>query len=143
MNVLDQIRVKQNPFEWLCEPQPVCMQRREIEVLPALVSELVGAPIDSVTPTVGVGRVLIFSVSPHERKDPPLVFCRCVDLSEYYRLWKAVVEKRYTYYEYTPDLVSEYTGMMKSLNISELNHEEAAFLFVELLKFKNEYVRRA
>lgn len=53
------------------------------------------------------------------------------------------MEKRYVYYEYTPNLVSEYTDMMKSLDISKLNHEEAAFLFVELLKFKNEYVRRA
>jgi len=143
MNVLDQIRVKQNPFEWLCEPQPIVMQKREIEVLPVLVSELVGMPIDSVAPTVGVGSVLVFNVSPYKKPDPPLIFCKCVDLGEYYRIWRAVVEKRYVYYEYTPNLVSEYTDMMKSLNISKLNHEEAAFLFVELLKFKNEYVRRA
>lgn len=74
MNVLDQIRVKQNPFEWLCEPQPIVMQKREIDVLPALVSELVGIPIDSVAPTVGVGSVLVFNVSPHKKTRPSADF---------------------------------------------------------------------
>jgi len=143
MNVLEQIRVKQNPFEWLCEPLPITMNLREISILPALVSELVDMPIQKVVPVEGVGRVMVFEVSPYERQDPPLVFCKCVDLSEYYRLWRMVVEKQYIYYERKPDIVSEYALAMRSLNISNLTLEEAAFLFIELLKFKNEYVRRA
>lgn len=143
MNILEQIEVKQNPFGWLCEPQPITMSKREIDVLPALISELVGMSIKSVSPTVGIGRVLVFDVFPREKQDPPLVFCRCVNLVEYYYLWRVIAEKSYLYAYDNLDLVSKYAIMMSSLNISELIREEAAFLLIELLKFKNEYVRRA
>jgi hypothetical protein len=141
MNVLDQLTIKQTPFTFAYAPQEIVMSEREISVLPALVSELVDMSIDKVKPLEKVGRVMIFDVMPHKRKDPPLIFCRDVDLKEYYFLWGQVVDGSYDISR--SRLLYLYDEMIKSLNIAKLQTDEAAFMFIELLKFKNEYVRRA
>jgi len=141
MNILEQLVIKQTPFTFAYAPQEIVMSGREISVLPALVSELVDMSIDKVKPLERVGRVMIFDVMPHQRQDPPFIFCRDVDLREYYFLWKQVVERNYSFSG--SHLLSLYDEMIKSLNIAKLQTDEAAFMFIELLKFKNEYVRRA
>lgn len=141
MNVLDQLVIKQNPFAFAYAPQQIVMSERETSVLPALVSELVDMSIDKVKPLERVGGVMVFDVMPHQRKDPPLIFCRDVDLKEYYFLWARVVERNYDFSG--RHLLSLYDEMIKSMNIAKLQTDEAAFMFIELLKFKNEYVRRA
>ena len=139
MNVLNQIAVKQTPYLFNYEPQPLTMSAREIGALPAMISELVNLSIDIVKPFEHVGRVLIFDVLPHKRQDPPLIFCSVLDLSEYYYLWAQVIRKNLS----GDRLLSLYDEMIKALRIDKLQTDEAAFMIIELLKFKNEYVRRA
>lgn len=139
-NILQQVAVKQNPFVFAYTPQPIIMSPHEISVLPTLISELVDMSIDKVNPLERVGRVMIFDVTPYHTQDPPLIFCIDVDLKEYYLLWKRVVERNYSFSD--SPLLSRYDGMIKSLNIAKLQTDEASFILIELLKFKNKYVRR-
>lgn len=116
------------------------MSAREIGALPAVISELVNLSIDTVKPFQHVGRVLIFDVLPHKRQDPPLIFCSALDLSEYYFLWAQVIAR---HWPADDRLLSLYDEMIKALKIDTLQTDEAAYMIIELLKFKNEYVRRA
>lgn len=125
MNILDQLTIKQNPFGFTYTPEDIIMSDREISILPALVSELVDMSISSVKPLEGVGRVMIFDVQPHQRKDPPLIVCRDVNLKEYYFLWTQVVDRNRQYLE---NLLSLYDKMIHALNISKLQNDEAAYM---------------
>ena len=98
--------------------------------------------ITKVIPVERVGRVKVFDVTPYRKVDPPLVVCASVDLGDYYYLWSKAVSLSHSYDDYGEGILSLYTKMMKALNISNLCADEASFLIVELLKFKNEYVRR-
>jgi len=140
MNVLDQITVKQVPTTFFYSPQEIVMSDREIGILPGLISELVDMSITVVRPIERVGRVLTFDVTPYRKQDPPLIFCRFVDLREYYSIWASVLIRGYEYSR--EDTLSLYSKMMKNLNIAKLETDEAAFMIIEMLKFKNEYVRR-
>ena len=140
MNVLDQLTIKKTPFIFEYEPQQIVMSCREIGVLPALISELVGMSIDKVEPIEKVGRVMMFDVTPYKKIDPPLIYCRDVDLKEYYFIWSMVANKSTISRN---KLLWLYEEMIATLNVNKLQVEEAAFLLIELLKFKNEYVRRA
>jgi len=97
--------------------------------------------IDKVKPLERVGKVMVFDVTPHQRKDPPFIFCREINLKEYYFLWAQVVKRNCNFSGMR--LLSLYDEMIKSMNVEKLQTDEAAFMFIELLKFKNEYVRRA
>ena len=141
MNVLDQITLKQSPWLFSYQPQEIVMQEREIRTLPALISELVGMSIVEVNPIEKVGRVMVFEVTPYKTIDPPLIYCNSVNLEDYYFLWGQTVNRNSTFYG--SKLLVAYELMMKSMNLSKLQTDEASFLIMEMLKFKNEYVRRS
>jgi len=140
MNVLDLITIKKAPYLFSYDPQPLVMSAREINTLPALISELVNLSISKVKPIEHVGRVMIFDVLPYKQIDPPLIYCNALNLSEYYFLWAQVIKRNWLSGE---KLLSLYDEMIKALRIDGLQTDEAAFMMIELLKFKNEFVRRA
>ena len=137
MDVLTQLKIRQTPQEWFCVPEPLMMIPSDADTLPALVSELVNMSIESVAPKTKVGRVLLFDVTPYRRFDPPLLYCQVVNMSEYYYMWNTVIHRNID-----SNTLYKYDEMVKSLNISNLNEYEASFLFMNLLDFKNRYVRR-
>lgn len=55
--------------------------------MPSLISKLVDISIETCLPHIRVGRVSIFLVEPYKRKDPPLIFCKDIDLNFYYLVW--------------------------------------------------------
>ena len=140
MNVLDQIKVKYNPQWVVFEPQAMTVSKGELEYLPTLVSELVDMSIATATPVEHVGKVVVIDVTPHKRQDPRLIYCPVVDLSEYYGFWKSNFVQSY---ENSRNKLQDYDTMIKGLNLSKLSLEEAAYLVMELLRFKNEHLRRA
>lgn len=141
MNVLDQLTIKRTPFKFAYVIEEIDMKPQEISILPALVSELVNMSISTVKPLMKVGRVMVFDVAPHKLQDPPCIFCKAVDLKEYYFIWREVVNRDWSFTQNR--IMCLYDEMINALNISKLDIDEAAFLLVELLKFKNEYVRLA
>lgn len=139
MNVLEQIKVKRNPAWVVFEPQPITVSRGELDYLPTLVSELVDMAIVQANPIEHVGRVSVIDVTPHKRQDPRLVVCSLVDLTDYYFFWRG--EALHAFSDYHNKL-QHYDDMIKALNLSKLTLEEAAYLVIELLRFKNEHLRR-
>ena len=138
MDVLQQITIKQTPYIFTYDPQPLRMTAREIGALPALISELVNMSIEKVTPIECVGRVLVFEVLPYKQIDPPLIFCKALDLREYYFIWAQAIKKGFSGVR----LLALYDDMIRALRIDKLRTDEAAFTMIEILKFKNEYLRR-
>lgn len=139
MNVLEQIKVKSNPTWVVFHPQAITVSGRELDYLPTLISELVDMSIVQANPIEHVGRVSVVDVTPHKRQDPRLVVCSSVDLSDYYLFWRG--EALHAFSDYRNKL-QDYDDMIKALNLSQLTLEEAAYLVIELLRFKNEHLRR-
>jgi hypothetical protein len=143
MNILDQIQVKQNPASFDFERLPLVMSAVELEYLPALMAEKVKIPIDIVHPLIHVGRVMVFDVTPHKVRDPRFIFCAGVDLEWYYHLWgRVVVGTHYFDWREERSIITGFEEAMRAMNISRLAESEAAFLMLELLRFKNDVLRR-
>jgi len=139
MNILSQISVKRNPFTYFYEEQAIVMQGHQLRAMPALISELTDMAIANADPLYCVGRVMVFNVTPYRKIDPPLIVCAHVNLKEYYFLWRHVIFKDFNFS--TSRLIAMYDEMIKLLDICRLRENEASFMFIEMLKFKNEYVR--
>jgi len=143
MNVKECIEVKRNPALFYYAVEELVLGRQEIAALPALVSELVDMSILAVRPSARVGRVLLFNVEPYKHADPPLIYCRAIDLRAYYDFWNLLVSNIRDDCGRPIASISKFDDVMSRLNISALREDEGAFLLIEMLKFKNEYVRRA
>lgn len=141
MNIFAQIQVKREPLLFFNHPVPLVMASHEITYLPALMSELVDMSIEKVAPVEHVGRVLIFDVTPLKVFDPRLIFCRGLKLGWYYHIWKRIVSN-ILWGDERRSMLKWYGEETNSLLIDSLNVDEAAFLLMELLRFKNEYIRR-
>ncbi len=85
-----------------------------------------------------MGRVLVFEVLPYKQIDPPLIFCKALDLREYYFIWAQAIKRGFSGVR----LLALYDDMIRALRIDKLRTDEAAFTMIEILNFKNEYLRR-
>lgn len=142
MNILDQLQVKQNPALFPFEVAPLEMSPYEVEYLPAIVSELLNISILRVDPLVCVGCVGILNVTPYKKMDPRFIFCRTVDLKWYQYLWARVVTEGVMSSEEVRGLVKYFDDEFTKTNLGKLEKGEGAFLLLELLRFKNEFLRR-
>jgi len=141
MNVLDCIKVKKDFYCFCFEPEELSLSTIEIASLPSLVSELINWSVVSVSPKNRVGKVLVFDVIPYKSIDPPLIFCKGIDLSRYYLIWNIVIIDKGRSWD-RKLVLQEFDEMLRELNISSLTREESSFLIFNLLNFKNEYIRR-
>jgi len=140
MDILQQIAIKRTTPILTVSPEPFHLSAIELEYLPSVLSEYVNMPIDKATPVVRVGKVYVFDVIPYLNKDPRLVVCGSVDLSGYYFFWRSF------HNSWPPGSESrrlmEWDEMVQKLNLSTLDEGEANFLLLEMLRFKNEHIRR-
>ena len=136
MNVLQLITQKVTPWKFEFLREDIQLYELDSEDLTTAISEIVHMPIDHCTLNSRVKRVILFDVTPYKVIDPPLVYCSAVNLKEYYFLWEAIVSGRAT------NKLYKYEEMMNALDIGNLDKDEAAFMLMNMLKFKNKYVRR-